>query len=277
LTGVGALPNFGLFAIPLLNPVQGVSMSLQPEAAPAAPPSRPPLSLLGRFAAVFVRPAEAWGGLEEHQQWWFPVLLVALMNVVIMLPLYERAYLPTYYDQLDSQVASGALEPGQAERMQQFMESRVMGPIVAGIAGLASVVMTLGTALIVWFGVGFILGAKFRYRMALEVTAWSGLVLLPQHVAFFALAWSQETMKGIHFGLAAFLPEADPPARWHAMLAVALDAFGPFNVWYVAVAVLGCAALTGGRRRDVAWVLGGLAVALAVVSALLSGWLAPPS
>jgi hypothetical protein len=252
-------------------------MSLQPEApsSAAAPPAS--LSLFGRAVAVFVNPAGAWAGLLERHQWWFPLLVIALLNVGIMLPLYERAYLPMYYEQLDSQIASGAIDPSQAERAEKVMQSPAMGPIVAGIAGLSSAVMTFGIALVVWFGVGFILGAKFRYRLALEVTAWSGLVWIPQHAAFFALAWSQQTMKGIHFGLAAFLPEADPPAKWHSMLGVLLDAFGPFNIWYVAVAVLGCSALSGAPRRSVAWVLGGLAVALAVVSALLNGWLAPAS
>lgn len=252
-------------------------MSLQPEAPTpaAAPPAT--LSLFGRFVAVFARPAGAWVGLEKRHVWWFPLLIVAVLNIGVMLPLYERAYLPMYYEQLDAQIASGAIDPAQAQRAQKIMESGAMGPIVACVAGVSSALMTLGLALVVWFGVGFILGAKFRYRLALEVTAWSGLVWLPQHAAFFALAWSQQTMKGIHFGLAAFLPEADPPAKWHSMLAVLLDAFGPFNIWFVAVAVLGCSALSGAPRRSVAWVLGGLAVALAVVSALLTGWLAPAS
>lgn len=252
-------------------------MSLQPEGPSPAIPESPSLSLAGRAVAVFTRPASAWSGLAERSQWWFPVLLTTLLQVAVMLPLYDRAYLPMYFEQLDAQIASGALEPAAAAKAEQIMQSPVMGPVVAGVAGLTNVVITFAFALVVWFGVGFVLGAKFRYRLALEVTAWSALVWIPQQLVFFAVAWSQETMKGIHFGLAAFLPEADPPAKWHAMLTVALDAFGPFNIWFVAVAVFGCAALSGAPRRSVAWVLGGLAVALAVVSALLSGWLSPAS
>lgn len=249
-------------------------MSLQPD-APA--PAEPVPSLFGRALAVFVRPENAWRGLEQRPQWWFPMLVCAAVQCAVMLPLYERAYLPMYYEQLDAQIASGAIDPAAADKAQQVMESGVMGPVVAGTAGLMSALTTFGMALLVWVGVGFILGARFRYRMALEVTAWSGLVWLPQSLAFFALAWSQETMKGIHFGLAAFLPEADPPSKGHAMLAVLLDAVGPFNVWFLVVAVLGCAALSGAPRRNLAWVLGGLAAALAVVLALVTGWTTPGS
>jgi hypothetical protein len=250
-------------------------MSLQPEGPSPAIPESPSKSLAGRCVAVFARPASAWSGLAEHPQWWFPLLLTTLLQVAVMLPLYDRAYLPMYFEQLDSQIASGALDPASAAKAEQIMQNPAMGTIVPCVAGLTNVILTFAFALVIWFGVGFVLGAKFRYRLALEVAAWSALVWIPQQIAFFGLAWSQETMKGIHFGLAAFLPEADPPAKWHAMLTVALDAFGPFNIWYVAVAVVGCSALSGAPRRSVAWVLGGLAVALAVVSALLSGWLAP--
>lgn len=250
-------------------------MSLQPEATSTA--AAPALSIGQRAVAVFTNPGAAWGGLGERHQWWFPLLVMSLVQVLVMLPLYDRAYLPMYFDQLDAQVASGAIDAAGAARAEKIMESPAMGWVVAGVAGLSSVVMTLALALVVWFGVGFLLGARFRYRLALEVTAWSALVWLPQHLAFFALAWTQQTMKGIHFGLAAFLPEADPPAKWQAMLTVVLDALGPFNIWYLVVAALGCAALSGAPRRSVAWVLGGLAVTLAVVSALLTGWLAPAS
>ena len=250
-------------------------MSLQSEAPPAgAEPSRS-LSLAGRLVAIFVRPAQAWSGLHEHGQWWFPMLLCMLLQMGLWLPLYERAYLPMYFEQLDAQIASGAIEPAQAAKAEEIMGAKAMGPILAVVSGVSGAAITFGLALVIAFGVAFILGAKFKYRLALEVAAWSGLVGIPQQLAFTALAWSQETMKGIHFGLAAFLPEADPPAKWHTMLTVLLDAFGPFNVWFVVVAVLGCSALSGAPRRSVAWVLGGLAVALAVVSALLAGWLSP--
>lgn len=252
-------------------------MTMQFEAPPAVAPPAGGMSPFARFAAIFARPASAWAGLDQRQQWWFPMLLVALVNVAMMLPLYQRAYLPMYFEQLDSQLAAGAIDPAQAAKAEQVMQSPAMGPVVATTAGVMSALTTLVFALVVWFGVGFLLGARFRYRLALEVTAWSGLVWIPQHLLFFALAWSQQTMKGIHFGLAAFLPEADPPAKWHTMLNVLLDAIGPFNVWYLVVAVLGCAALSGAPRRSIGWVLGGLAVALVVVSALLAGWLSPAS
>ncbi|MCC6348108.1 MAG: hypothetical protein IT347_00760 [Candidatus Eisenbacteria bacterium] len=250
-------------------------MSLPPVVpAEAAAPSRP-ISPLARALAIFANPGGAWGGLEERSRWWIPVLVIALINIVVMLPLYQRAYLPMYFDQLDSQLASGAIDAAQAAQAEKIMQWPGMGPIVAGVTGLISVLLTLLMALAAWFGVGFLLGAKFRYRLALEVTAWSGLVWIPQHIAFFLMAWSQETMKGIHFGLAAFLPAMDPPSKLHAAASVLLDTVGPFNIWFLVVAVLGASALSGAPRRSVAWVLVGLAVVIAVIIALITGWSTP--
>lgn len=250
-------------------------MSQLPEASSTGPPAPGSPSLVGRAIAIFTRPAGAWSGLDARAQWWFPMVLGAVVQFAVMLPLYERAYLPMYYEQLDAQIASGAIEPAAADKAQQIMESGFMGPVVAGTSGVMSALMTFGMALLVWVAVSFVLGARFRYRQALEVTAWSGLVWLPQSLAFFALAWTQETMKGIHFGLAAFLPEADPPSKLQAALTVLLDVVGPFNLWFLVVAVLGCAALSGVPRGKLAWALGGLAAALAVLSALLTVLLAP--
>ena len=41
--------------------------------------------------------------------------------------------------------------------------------IVAGKPFVGGSFLTLITALVVWFGIGYLLGARFRYRLALEV------------------------------------------------------------------------------------------------------------
>ena len=52
-------------------------------------------------------------------------------------------------------------------------------------------------------------------------------------------------------------------------LGVFLDGIGPFALWYLAVGVVGASALSGAKRRSVAWVLGVLyLVFLALMAAL---------
>ena len=252
-------------------------MSLQPDApsTPAAPAASP--SLLGRAFAMFAKPASAWAGLSERSQWWFPLLVMLLAQVLTMAVLYERALVPDFESQWEAQIEAGAMQPQQVDRAEEMMTAWPMRAMIIGFAGLGVVLVTLLLALVMSFGVGFVLGGKLPFRLALEVSAWASLVRIVEFPLFLVLAWTQESVKSVHLSFATFLPAADPPARWHTMLTVLLDATGPFSIWFVVVAVLGCSALSGVPRRSVAWVLGGLAVALAVVSALLAGWLSPAS
>ena len=250
-------------------------MSLQPEAPTATAALSPSLSLAGRFAAIFARPAEAWTGLERRHQWWFPLVIMTIFSVLMMVTLYQRALLPDLANQWEAQVEAGAMQPEQVDRAEAMMSGWQVRAITCVAVAASMAVFTLFYALVMSFGVGFILGGKLPFRLAFEVATWSGLVKLVELPIHFALAWSQESLKGVHLSLAALLPVADPPAKWHTMLTVFLDAVGPFNIWFVVVAVLGCSALSGAPRRNVAWVLGGLAFALAVITALLTGWLSP--
>ncbi|MCE9626732.1 MAG: hypothetical protein K8R56_02305 [Candidatus Eisenbacteria bacterium] len=143
-----------------------------------------------------------------------------------------------------------------------------------GIIGVAIPLIYLLQALVVWFGAGFVLGAKFRFSQALGVVSWAGLVGIPGSIVRYAYGWSQETLKGLHLGLGVLLPEAESPTKLMTGLTVFLDAISPFTAWYLFVLVLGTAALAHMPRRNVAWVLVTLYLAFvaftAAVAALFS-------
>jgi hypothetical protein len=101
------------------------------------------------------------------------------------------------------------------------------------------------------------------------------LVRSPETILTFAIGWTNETFKGIHFGLGALLPVEEVPTKLHAALAVLLDAVGPFSLWYLFVVIVGCSVLSGAPRKNVAWVMAGLYLALTVVFALVAGVFGP--
>ena len=228
------------------------------EAAGAAPP----LSVGQRIAAIFARPAHAWGGLETRAQWWIPLLIVLAFASVSAAFLHQRAVLPMIRDAWDERVAAGEMSAESAAQAEQFMA----GPM--GIAftviqqAIVLLAMTLLLGLAISFAVGFLMGGKLRYRLALEVAAWSSLVSLPGQALVFVLAWFRESFQGVHIGFGAFLPEADPPSKLLTGLGVFLDAIGPFALWTLAVMILGASALSGKPRQAVAWTLGTVYVVL---------------
>src|SRR5439155_17470180 len=135
------------------------------------------------------------------------------------------------------------LSPEQFQRMQQVFN----GPFGLWSSVLQQFVVlpivVLLTGLLVWVGVGFILGRPLSYRLALEVAAWTGLIQIPAQLMFCAFAWSRETMRGVHVGFGLLLPETETPSRLTLWLGAVLDAIGPLSVWYVVVLVIRAATL----------------------------------
>ncbi|HEY3216625.1 MAG TPA: YIP1 family protein [Candidatus Eisenbacteria bacterium] len=241
---------------------------------PVASPTAP-LSVWKRAAAVFTRPAAAWSDLGTRTQWWFPMTLMALAGAAFTLVLHERAILPMITQRWEQMVDSGQLSAEQLERMSEGLKGPAGLAISVAQQFIVWPVILFALALLVWFGAGFVLGTKLRYRHGLEIAAWSSLIHIPAQLLIGVLAWSKQTLSGIHVGLAILLPEAEAPTKLQAALASFLDALGPFQIWSVAVVVIGAAALSGAPRRSVAWVMSGLYLGLSAFLAALAALFAP--
>ncbi len=234
-----------------------------------AQPAATTMSPLARAGAVFVRPTHAWGGLETRAQWWIPLLVTCLIMAVVVAITYDRVVLPTQLEAMDRQVESGQMPPEAVANAEQMMTNPVVkGVSVATQAIAGFVLMGLLPALLVWLGVSFILGVRMRFRHALEVAGWSSLISLPGQLLAFTIAWFKGSLDGVHTGFGALLPESDSGVM--RGLATFLDMIGPLGVWYLAVIVIGAAALSGAATKRVAWVLGGLYVAIAVLVSLVA-------
>jgi outer membrane protein TolC len=206
--------------------------------APAVGDATSP-SLLQRAVAIFVRPGSAWSGLERHSHWWFPLLLTLLINVGITTALHNRSLMPMLVTSWEEAVSDQKMTQQAADRAEEFMTGPIGRIIVVAQQVVILPVIMLLSALVVWFGVGFILGKKFPFRLAFAVVAWTSLVNIPAQIVFAVLAWSKETMKGIHTGFGILLPETDTPNKLLTGLGVFLDALGPLQIWYLAVLILG--------------------------------------
>jgi hypothetical protein len=241
--------------------------------ATAAPSSTPRLSPLARTARIFTGPAGAWVGLREQSAWGFPLLLGLALWVVLQLVAYDRVTVPTMLDQWAEAVENGRLEAAQEQQLGRFFtESPAARWIVVGQQALAWPILALLQALVLWFGIGFVLGTKLRFGAAMDVVCWSGLVKLPQLLLFFGLAFARQSYVGVHLGLGVLIPEGDAPNKLLSGLRTFLDLIGPFEAWWLFVAVLGAAALSGAPRRSVAWVVVALYLALGAFLAAVGAY-----
>lgn len=251
--------------------------TLAPPAPVAAPEPEPSLSIGQRIVAVFTRPSKAWGGLETRAQWWAPVLIFSLVQVIGSTLVFDRSMIPMMRDTFDQRVADGAMTTDQAEKAEDTMSGPIGRTFTLLPALVFPIVAVLVTALAVTFAVGFLMGGKLRYRLGLEVAAWSSLVNLPAIILFYVLVWTRETYKGVHVGFGAFLPESDTPTKLMTFLAGILDAIGPFAIWSLVVMILGAAALSGKPRKSVAFTLSAVYLVLWLCFAGLGAMFTPGS
>ena len=117
------------------------------------------------ISANVTRPASAWGGLKQRSQWWFPLVVMMVFVAAATALLHHRAIVPMIAEGWDQQVANGQIQPQQAQRMEEFFNS----PLGMGLSVAQQVILlpisTLVVALLIWFGVGFVLGTGMKYRL----------------------------------------------------------------------------------------------------------------
>ena len=244
---------------------------LEPVPSPAPMDAEPSLSVLQRAVAIFSRPTAAWSGLKTRGQWWFPLIIVTVVNVAFSAALWERAILPMQLDAMEEQVSAGKMEPAALDRAETMMRS----PAGLAFAALPWVILSplfsMIAALILMAAVGFMLGGQLPFRPAFEVATWSGLIQIPGVIVTGILAWSKQTMEGVHVSLAALLPEPDKTDLVMRSIVGVLDGLGPFGIWWIAVVIIGASALSGVARKRVAWSVGGIYVGLLVFFVVLGG------
>jgi hypothetical protein len=244
------------------------------------PATNPPvrLSPVARTLRIFVRPADAWEDLQSRAQWWFPLLLALVIWLALQAFSFDRVMIPMLQDQWAERVANGQMEAAQQAQLEHFFTTSPAARwLILGQQAVVWPVMMLFQALVVWFGTGFVLGTRMKFRYAFEVICWSGLVKIPQLLLFTLLALQRQTYVGVHLGLGVLVPEPETPSKLLTGVASFLDLIGPFEAWWIAVAVLGCAALAGAPRRSVAWVLVALYLALGAFFAAVGAFFGPGS
>jgi hypothetical protein len=239
--------------------------SSDPAVLAAAPET--PLSPMQRVVAVFIRPSQAWGGLRTRAQWWIPLLIVLIVSAVSVVLVYDRAIVPMMTSQWEQMVEDGRMSADQMEGAASFMTGPAGKAFTVAQQVVVLFAMQFIIALLIWFGCGFVLGAKLPYRLALEVAAWSSLVTLPNSILTTALGYMRENLADVHTGF-GILTATDQPTRLQAGLTTFLDAIGPFAIWYLAVVVIGASTLSGAKRSSVAWVLGAIYLVIAGLMAV---------
>jgi hypothetical protein len=240
------------------------------------PNAVPRLTLLERARRVVVSPGTAFADGAPGGGWWFPILLIVAVEVVLGALTYERALVPDLLGRWEDAVAAGRMEPAQLQEMERFF----VGNPTAMWTTLGSVVlvmplMMLVQALILWFGISFLLGGRMRYGQALEIASWGSLVMLPASFVRYLYGWFVESFEGLHLGLGVLLPTEVTAFGWGRALVAFLDGLSPFAAWFLAVVAIGACTVAGTSRRATVWVVVALYLVMLVLLSTLAGVFGP--
>jgi len=233
-----------------------------PAGEPALPP---PLTPVGRLAAVFTSPERAFRDLVARPRWLaacLVVLAVAVGTTSAIHPLIVQSQHEAVRD-------NPRLTPEQADQALQgmrFMEGGIGRLITGGGVVIASLLAMVVTAAVLLFGGNFLLGGESNFRTLFAVCCHVQLIGLAKSVLTVPLMLAKDSMY-VSTSLQVLLPVQEWMRPAGLLLGGVSDVF---TLWMLGLTVLGVAAAYRWRTGKAA----ALVIALYVVWLLGSAGLA---
>jgi hypothetical protein len=212
--------------------------------------------LITRFRGMILSPGDAFQPPLSIWVWLAPLILLSVAALA-------QAILSA-----DLWLAEGLVaNPDAAAAVQQMPTDKLTG--IRFVMGFGALAMTwvgyVVPALVFWFGLSFVLGARTGFGAVLAVTAFTGLVMLPRDILLTALRLRADTIH-IYTSPAVL---ADPEQKALIALAEHLDIFAVYRLVLLGFGFRSVSGLRGkqtGWLVGVLWVLGaGLAAGVALL------------
>ena len=203
-----------------------------------------------RLVYIFTDPVRVFQGLADTPKWVGAFLVVLLFNIVS-----TQATYPLIQETQQQQIrARSDLSQEQIEQMEESMAafSGTTGRLIStGAVTFGTLIVMLVVAGVMMFGCSFILGGEGRFPDVLAVTTHA---YLPQAIAGTAVTVPLMLAKGSMFvstGLNVLLP----PDQWQTPLGILLGAVSIFNIWTIALLIIGLSVIYRFSRGKAAWVV----------------------
>ena len=208
------------------------------------------------------------GGLREHAQWWFPVLIVLVVAASTAGILHNRAIVPMVEDQWQDAVSNGQMPPeqeGQARGLlRQPRRARHLDR-ADGASFVAPDSVRRRRRGVVRSGL------RAGQEVRLPIVARGRVVGRARHHSRAGADDRDRVVQarpcaGCMPVSASCSPTRTPRPGCTRFWASCWMRSGRLSIWYVAILIIGAATLSGAPKRSTAWVIGGLYLALSVFS-----------
>jgi hypothetical protein len=190
--------------------------------------------LWARAWALVISPRSVFEELAERPGWFWTALLISGVALVISYLIFE----PVVYPYLLVKLESRNLPGDQLSHMQDLYGSPGFHWFSSLMAAGLNLVMIVLLGLILFGICSFLLGGRARVRQALAVAAHAWLVHVPRTLLVLPVMFSRQDPT-VTLGPGAFFPLSEAEGFGARALAGLLAGLDLFNLWSLALCILG--------------------------------------
>lgn len=222
--------------------------------------------LWARVWGIFVSPRAVFEELAQRPAWLGATLVLSIVSVAITFFLYDPVILPSILEKAEEQVTSSE-QLAQAEAMYASPGMKVF---ICLIGGLGNVFFVVVIGLLLAGACSFLMGAKVGWKQGLAVSSHSALVLLPRSILALPIMLQRGTPE-VSLGPGVFFPPSEAEGFVGKFLASLMGGFDLFQLWVLALAILGIAVAGRQEPGRVARVIVPGYLAIIVIWSLVAG------
>ena len=227
-------------------------------------------SLPARAIALITSPRSVFEELKVKPAWFGATLTLAIISVVISIVIYDPVIYPMMLDQLEAQAPSSE----QIAQMEDLYASPAMKYGISIFAGVMNFVFVIITGLLLYAILGMLLGGKLTVRHGFAVAAHAYLVHIPRSLVLLPIMFSQQDPR-VSLGPGVLFPVRDAIGFGQNFVASFLSSLDLFNIWALALCILGMSVITGLPNRKVGVTLSIGFLIVILVGAVFAGITGP--
>lgn len=227
-------------------------------------------ALPARAIALVTSPRSVFEELKIKPAWFGATLLLAIFSILLSIAIYDSVVYPMMLDQLEAQAQSSE----QIAQMEELYSSPAMKYGLSLLAGVMNFVFVIITGLLLYAICGMILGGKLTVRHGFSVAAHAFLVHIPRSLVLLPIMFSQQDSR-VSLGPGVLFPPREAIGFGQNFLASFLGGLDLFNIWALALCILGMSVITGLATRKVGTTLSVGYVVLLLIGAAFAGLTGP--
>lgn len=235
--------------------------------SPVSPvtPVAPARPLWARALALVTSPRSVFEELAVRPSWFWTTLVVCAAAMIISFILWGPVIQPYALEQAGK---NPNMTPEAMTRVETMYASPVAHFVGSFFAGVFNFVIVLVWGLVLFAITSFLMGGKAKVKQAFAVAAHAMLVHIPRGLLTMPLAISRQD-PSVSLGPGILFPVSEAVGFGPKALANFLAFFDLFNIWSIALCILGMSVVSRLSTRQVAVGVIGAFLAVAVLFSLL--------